>query len=449
MQEVRKIVEAEVTDKPVRSFSTVYRSNIKSNIRFWVYGIVLVLLTVLFLPWTQNIRARGSVTTLSQEQRPQELNTIIAGRIVKWYIKEGDFVKEGDTIAQLAEIKDNYLDPQLLTRTQEQINAKSASINSYSRKVAANTAQVTAIEQARVLKQEQLENKVKQLLLKITSDSVEMVAARNDFSIAEEQYRRQRIMRDSGLASLVQVEQRLAGYQNAMAKKVGAEIKFTNTKTDLTNTRLELNQVAQEYAEKIYKAEADRAAAQSEIASGQGELAKLSNQYANYAIRAGQYYLLAPQSGQIVKATKAGINEIVKEGEKLVEIVPSKPDFAVEMFVRPIDLPLLSKGQHVRFMFDGFPAIVFSGWPQASYGTFGGRVVAIESSVSSNGKFRVLVGEDSTHRPWPNALRIGTGALSIALLRDVPIWYELWRNINGFPPDYYQDKEKKDEKSKY
>lgn len=449
MQEVRKIVEAEVTDKPVKSFSTVYRSNIKSNIRFWVYGIVLVLLTVLFLPWTQNIRARGSVTTLSQEQRPQELNTIIAGRIVKWYIKEGDFVKEGDTIAQLAEIKDNYLDPQLLTRTQEQINAKSASINSYSRKVAANTAQVTAIAQARVLKQEQLENKVKQLVLKITSDSMEMVAARNDFRIAEEQYRRQRIMRDSGLASLVQVEQRLAGYQNAMAKKVSAEIKFTNTKTDLTNTRLELNQVAQEYAEKIYKAEADRAAAQSEIASGQGELAKLSNQYANYTIRAGQYYLLAPQSGQIVKATKAGINEIVKEGEKLVEIVPSKPDFAVEMFVRPIDLPLLSKGQHVRFMFDGFPAIVFSGWPQASYGTFGGRVVAIESSVSSNGKFRVLVGEDSTYRPWPKTLRIGAGASSIALLSDVPIWYELWRNINGFPPDYYHDKEKKDEKSKY
>ena len=449
MQEVRKIVEAEVAGKPVRSFATVYRSNIKSNIRFWVYGILIALLVILFLPWTQNIRARGSVTTLRQEQRPQELNTIIAGRIVKWYIKEGDFVKEGDTIAQLAEVKDNYLDPQLLSRTQEQITAKSASINSYSRKAAANTAQMSAIEQARVLKQEQLENKLKQLDLKITSDSMEMLAARNDFKIAEEQYRRQRIMRDSGLASLVQVEQRMAGYQNAMAKKVSAEIKFTNTKTDLTNTRLELNQVAQEYAEKIYKAEADRAAAESEIASGQGELAKLSNQYANYAIRAGQYYLLAPQSGQIVKATKAGINEIVKEGEKLVEIVPSKPDYAVEMFVRPLDLPLLSKGQQVRFMFDGFPAIVFSGWPEASYGTFGGRIVAIESSVSSNGKFRVLVGEDPSDRPWPKALKMGTGASSIALLRDVPIWYELWRNINGFPPDYYQDKEKKDEKSKY
>lgn len=449
MQEIRKTVEAELGGKTVRSFTAVYRSGINSNVRIWVYGILLLIVVVLFLPWTQNIRARGSVTTLSQEQRPQELNTIIAGRIVKWYIREGDYVNAGDTIAQLAEVKDNYLDPELLSRTREQINAQSATIASYSRKVDANTAQMDAILQSGILKQEQLENKLQQLNLKVISDSMEMIAARNDFKIAEEQYRRQQIMRDSGLASLVQVEQRLAGYQNAMAKKVSAEIKLTNTKTDITNTRLELSQVMQDFAEKRYKAEADRAAAQSAMASGQGELAKLTNQYANYSIRAGQYYLLAPQSGQIVNATKAGINEMVKEGEKLVEIVPAQPDYAVELFVRPLDLPLLSKGQQVRFMFDGFPAIVFSGWPEASYGTFGGRIVAIESSVNANGKFRVLVSEDPADRPWPKALKIGTGASSIALLQDVPVWYELWRNINGFPPDYYQPKGNGHEKSVY
>jgi len=79
MQEVKKLVEAEVTDKPVRSFATVYRAGKNSTIRYWVYGILLTMLVVLLLPWTQNIRARGSVTTLRQEQRPQELNTIIAG----------------------------------------------------------------------------------------------------------------------------------------------------------------------------------------------------------------------------------------------------------------------------------------------------------------------------------------------------------------------------------
>lgn len=447
MREIKKKVELETKGKSLRSFTTVYRINKKSRIKYWLYGVLAAMFLILLLPWTQNIRARGTVTTLRQEQRPQELNTIIAGRIVKWYVKEGDFVRGGDTIAQLAEIKDNYLDPELLDRTEDQITAKNQSIQSYTQKVNATEAQMEAIEQARELKLQQLNNKVQQLQLKVISDSMEAIAANNDFKIAEEQYRRQKIMRDSGLASMVQLEQRNQSYQNAMAKKISAEIKFTNTKTDLTNTKIELNQVEQEYAEKLFKAQGERATAQSEIAAGQGELAKLSNQYANYIIRSGQYYLLAPQDGQIVKATKAGINEIVKEGEKLVEIVPENIDYAVEMFVRPVDLPLLSVGQRVRFMFDGFPAIVFSGWPESSYGTFGGRIVAIESSVSANGKFRILVGEDKKDKPWPKSLSIGTGAAGIALLKDVPVWYELWRNINGFPPDYYQPKtQAKDEK---
>ena len=39
-------------------------------------GIVLLL-----LPWTQNIRAKGQVTTLRPDQRPQTIHSIIAGRI--------------------------------------------------------------------------------------------------------------------------------------------------------------------------------------------------------------------------------------------------------------------------------------------------------------------------------------------------------------------------------
>ena len=97
----------------------------------------------------------------------------------------------------------------------------------------------------------------------------------------------------------------------------------------------------------------------------------------------------------------------------------------------------------MRFLFDGFPAIVFSGWPKASSGTFGGEIVAIESNLSVNGKFRVLVKEDITDKPWPKELKIGAGAQGITLLKDVPVWYELWRNINGFPPDYYKKEEGK------
>lgn len=446
MKEVQDFIRKEASDVEVKSFQTIYRVNSKSTVRNWTYGVCFSFLLVVFLPWTQNIRARGSVTTLRQEQRPQELNSIIGGRIVKWYVKEGDFVKRGDTIAQLAEIKDAYLDPQLLDRTQEQLEAKQASIEFYQNKVTATDAQAAALRSALQLKLQQNENKIRQLQLKILADSMEMIAGRNEFSIAQEQYSRAQVMRDSGLLSLVQLEQRNQSFQNALAKKMSAEIKFTNTKTDMVNAQIELAGAQQEYLEKISKAQSDRASAQSDQAASQAEVAKLSNQFENYKIRSGMYFLIAPQDGQVVQAKKSGINEIVKEGEMLVEIVPRDIQYAVEMFVRPVDLPLLAIGQKVRFMFDGYPAIVFSGWPAASYGTFGGKVVAIESSVSNNGSFRVLVGEDPEDRVWPATLKLGTGALGIALLKDVPIWYELWRNINGFPPDYYQPKAAGNEK---
>jgi multidrug resistance efflux pump len=170
-------------------------------------------------------------------------------------------------------------------------------------------------------------------------------------------------------------------------------------------------------------------------------VAKLQNQVSNYTIRNGMYIILAPQDGQIVQANKSGIGEILKDGEAISYIVPNRINYAVEMFIRPVDLPLIHIGQKVRFMFDGFPAIVFSGWPQHSYGTFSGKIVALENSISANGSFRVLVAEDSTDKKWPPQLKIGSGAQGITLLKDVPIWYELWRNINGFPPDYYQYKE--------
>jgi hypothetical protein len=119
------------------------------------------------------------------------------------------------------------------------------------------------------------------------------------------------------------------------------------------------------------------------------------------------------------------------------------------MFVKPVDLPLVQVGQRVSLWFDGFPTIVFSGWPQASYGIYFGVVSSVESSIAENGKYRVLVRQDANSRPWPAQINMGVGANCITLLKDVPIWYELWRSINGFPPDFYGSSKKvKNEKDK-
>ena len=150
------------------------------------------------------------------------------------------------------------------------------------------------------------------------------------------------------------------------------------------------------------------------------------------------YYIKASQNGYINRALQSGIGETIKEGTPIATIMPSKYDIAVETFVNPIDLPLLRKGEKVRVWFDGWPTIVFSGWPNMSYGTFGGKIVAIENFISVNGKYRVLISPDDSGDKWPEQLSIGAGAQTIALLNNVPVWFELWRSLNGFPPNYYK-----------
>jgi hypothetical protein len=242
------------------------------------------------------------------------------------------------------------------------------------------------------------------------------------------------------LVSLTQLEQRNQALQSFQARMIANENNLTNSRQELLITNLELGGAQQEYMEKMNKAQSEIMQSMTQIASGQGDVSKLKNQYSNYKNRAQLYFIIAPQDGQIVQAKKSGIGEIIKDGETIAEIVPTEMDYAVELFIEPLDIPLVNIGQSIRFVFDGFPAIVFSGWPSASYGTFGGEIVAIENTVAPNGKYRILVKENKKDKPWPKQLRLGAGAQAIALLKDVPVWYELWRNINGFPPDFYQSK---------
>jgi multidrug resistance efflux pump len=430
----------------LESNKTIYRIDKNSRVKYWFYGIVLFMLSVLFLPWTQNIQTTGYITTLYQDQRPQEINSPIPGKIQKWYVKEGDYIKKGDTILVISEIKEDYLDPNLINRTREQVQAKKEAVSNYQGKISTASSQIAALSEARKLKILQLQNKAAQLENKLKGEKAELVAAENDLRLSKDQFERQQKMFEEGLVSQTQLQQRNLLYQNSQAKKITIENKILQTQQEIVNVRLEQNSATQDYTEKISKAEGDRYQSASQISSGQAEIAKLENQVSSYTIRNGMYIITAPQNGQIIQSKKSGIGEILKEGERLMMIVPDKINYAVEMFVRPVDLQLISLGQKVRFMFDGFPAIVFSGWPEGSYGTFGGTIVAYEGNISANGLYRVLVKEDPKDKKWPTHLKLGTGAQGIALIKDVPIWYELWRNINGFPPDYYKGDNKKEAK---
>lgn len=412
-------------------------------------GTAIVALLFMFLPWTQNIKGNGFVTTLKPDQRPQEVQTAIAGRIEKWFVQEGDFVKKGDTILFISEIKEDYLDPNLVENTGNQVRAKEGAVQSYAEKAKSLDNQIIAIQKEKNLKLKQAQNKLRQAHLKVKSDSIEFEAAETQLKIARTQFNRSVTLNKEGLKPVSDVEEKRMKLQDTEAKIITSENKYIASKNEVLNATMELSRITAEYSEKSAKASSDKQSAISSQYDTEAQVNKLKNQYKNYQIRNGLYYITAPQDGFVNRAIRSGIGETMKEGTPVVSIMPANFEIAVETYIDPIDFPLVNKGEKIRVWFDGWPTIVFSGWPGASYGTFGGVIVAKENFISDNGKYRVLIAPDPKEKKWPELLSIGAGAQTLALLNDVPIWFEIWRTLNGFPPNFYKgENSKKDEKKK-
>ncbi|MEO5978388.1 MAG: HlyD family efflux transporter periplasmic adaptor subunit [Chryseolinea sp.] len=377
----------------------------------WLFALVIVFLIFLFLPWQQNIRGHGKVTALNPMNRPQTVEAVIAGQIRKWYAMEGQLVKKGDTIVTISEVKEKYFDPQLLSRMREQISAKESSLVSKDEKSQALKRQINALREG-------MQNKIDQTKAKLEAEAFK-------FKNAENQFERNKKLYEAGNIPLTK-------YQDI-------EYKFQGAQADYTNAKIELDRVEAEYLDKISKAESDRSNTLAEIFEGQGDLSKYRNEYANTQIRSNQYQILAPQEGMLVKAFKQGLGETIKEGDAVCTIMPMANDAAVELYVKAMDVPLLSEGRKVRIQFDGWPALQFSGWPSVSVGTFGGTVEVIDYVNSKPGEFRVLVIPDKGDQEWPHQLRNGSGIKGWVMLDNVPVWYEIWRQLNGFPPSLYEE----------
>ncbi len=166
--------------------------------------------------------------------------------------------------------------------------------------------------------------------------------------------------------------------------------------------------------------------AAAEFAESETKLSRQSNQI-----------IYAPKDGVILKVLAGDGATTVKSGDKLANFAPELSDPAVEIYVNGNDIPLIYEGRKVRLQFEGWPAIQFSGWPSITIGTFGGVISSVDSSISENGKFRVIVKKDS-NATWPDQrfLRHGARVYGWVLLNRVSLGYELWRQTNGFPPSF-------------
>ncbi|GAB2561288.1 HlyD family secretion protein [Spirosoma areae] len=426
---------------PLKTLRALPSSDGGRNLGRWLLFFLVAGLVGMVLPWQQNINGVGSITALTPQDRPQTIQNVIPGRIEQWAVKDGDFVRKGDTILVISDTKDDYFDPNLPQRLSEQFTAKQGSLEATNAKIRALDGQIRALKTGVGIKLSAVRNKVRQGEFKVAADEADLIAVRKNYQIALDRLNRFEKGYANGLFSLTDLEARRLKVQEDNAKVISQEAKLNVSRQELVNAQLDLGTVQADFQEKLAKTQSDRSSAVSYRAEADGEIAKLSNKMSSVDVRRGLYVVRAPQNGYVVRPAKAGIGELIKEGESIATLQPARPQLAVELFVRAMDVPLIQPGRIVRLQFDGWPAIQFAGWPTVSVGTFGGRVAVIDAVSSPNGTYRLLVQPviQPGDQPWPTQLRVGSGVYGWVMLDDVPVWYEIWRQLNGFPPSLHQE----------
>ena len=377
--------------------------------RVLAIGVLLVVAAVFVMPWQQSVRGTGRVIAFNPLDRRVNIEAPVEGRVKRMYVVENQLVRRGDPIA---EIQDN--DPNLLANLRLQHDAA----------VARRAAAAQRIEdlQQQVASQE---------LAKVQA----IDAAKQRVSAEEFVYETNRIneARMSQLVETGDVSQR-----NYELSKLALD----SSRANLAAAKAVLERTGREYDATVSGINASRRSAEGDVASADRDMAIVDTQLGKTA----QQAVVAPRDG-IVLSVSATEGAYLKPGSSICVVIPDTDARFVEAWVDGMDMPLLAPrekladgttvpGSSVRLQFEGWPAVQFVGWPSVAVGTFGGEVISVDATDDGAGRFRIVVAADAADEPWPGPrfLRQGVRAKAWVLLRHVPLWQELWRQLNGFPP---------------
>ena len=425
--------------KPITAMRYVRSSN---TIRHLAAALVVVMVVITLLltvvPWVQTVTGKGKVTALSPDQRPQTIEALITGRISDWRVGEGAEVKQGDTIVVLQDIDPKFLDSELLLNQERQLDALKDRRLSIIRQIEALGKQVVTEGKARESGVKAAQEKLSQITQKRIAAEEQVKQARLDVDIAKQRFADRKSLYEKGLLSE-------RNFENAKLELQRSEVGQTRTLTELeAGRRAEAEALAtitnkeSEGTSKILKVISDESKALETLAALDNSIAKAESDLNAAFSRRAASIIRAPVAGTVVRLLTAGYGETVKQGDKLAVIAPKTTSLAVELTVSGTNAPLIADGKKVRLQFDGFPAFQLSGWPAVSVGTFGGIVSVIDAvdDEQSKGAFRVVVRPDPDDEPWPESkiLRPGTQSLGWMQLNTVSLGYEMWRQLNGFPP---------------
>ena len=416
--------------------------NVPMRLSIWAWLATLFFIffsaILIFVPWTQTITVQGKLSAYSAMERPQEVHAQINGSLKQWFVNEGDFVKKGDKVLKLGDVNPSYMAPDLLKRLDQS-------------REALNQKRQTAIDRAAILDKRIEEMtplleaasssafaRVSEAEKKISSAEQKGISAQIEKETALLNLERSKILETEGLISQRELELAIQTATKAEAKLKGAEAEHSVTQEARAALEHKRNKIDAELVQKLLDTKSKRVAAMGEAAKVSKELADLALTRSNALQRIIASKILAPVDGTVVRLKPTGPGEILKSGDLLFTIVPQKSSPAIEMWANSIDAPLLKPGRPVRILFQGVPAIPLPAWPELMAGTYDGRIQVVDQSASTNGQFRFWVAPETNRREWPPQLHVrqGTQVMGWVILNRVPLWYELWRRFNLFPPDY-------------
>lgn len=398
----------------------------------------LLTIAVAFTPWTQTITASGRLSAYSPFDRPQDIHAQIAGRIKRWHVLEGEQVKRGDLIVELEDVDPSFLAPALLDLLRQSKDAIAQTRRAAVERAEQLSQRITEMEKLVRAAGPSAEARVLEAESKVQAAQQRIVAARIAFQTAQLNVNRHRQLAEQGLVSQRELEVAIQTSIASRADLEAAQAELEQAKQGKRALTFGRDQVNAEMAQRLLDTKAARAAALGEAARAADQLAAMELRLSNAAQRRRASQVASPIGGTVVRMAQVGAGELVKPGDRLVRLSPLSRDQAVELWAKGVDAPLLGQGRKVRLLFEGMPAIPLPAWPELMSGTFGGEIKVVDQVDDGNGNFRFWVVPDPKDRSWPdqNHVRQGTQVKGWVLLNRVPLWYELWRRFNLFPPDY-------------
>ncbi len=394
--------------------------------------LLMVLLFVaavalILTPWQQNIPGSGRVMAFSPEERLQQVQAPVDGRVVRWHVVEGSAVRRGDPIVELT---DN--DASIMTRLEEERAQVVNSVDQGLTRASSLNDRIGGLAETLTSSATAAELREQMARERVTAAEQSLAAARAGKVTADLNIERQRSLMAKGLTSVRSVELAELEAETRRADVDRAVATLNAARSETGSMTAELQRTRADASARIDEARAALASARSDVAKARGELAKMEVRLS----RQRTQQIVAPIDGTVLRVLARQSGELLKAGASLAVIVPSSSKDVVELWVDGNDMPMVMRGNAVRLQFEGWPALQFAGWPSIAVGTFGGRVLLVDSTDNGKGRFRVLVEPDSADQQWPSHrfLRQGVRANGWVLLNVVPLWYELWRQFNGFPP---------------